>query len=51
MTIDSTKPLDVQIDNIATDLNMKCERDLVNCTHPIVSAPYVESRVAVGGVL
>lgn len=42
--VDSTKPLNVDINAIATDLNNKCDRDLVNCTRP-----YVESRVAVGG--
>lgn len=34
-------PVEVNIDNIITDNNNKADRDLSNCTSPILSAPYV----------
>ena len=33
--------IQVDIDNIATDLNGKADRDLSNATAPVLSAPYV----------
>lgn len=38
--VDSTKPLNVQIDNIATDLNNKMDRDFVNSIGYNSSRPF-----------
>lgn len=48
-TVTNKNGIEFDIDAIATDLNGKADRDLVNCTNPRFFAPYIESRVAVDG--